>query len=117
MTPGNVSAPDVVEGDRWDGLAFQFTSEMANDLARARFGLRSVVDGTTLLFDTEDPDAAEKIVITESSAVGWLVEVLPQILPFAAGGVTFSLETTDADGDRKTYVQGEFEILEDPTKP
>ncbi|WP_295432050.1 hypothetical protein [uncultured Thiodictyon sp.] len=90
---------------------------MANDLSRARFGLRSVVDGTTVMLDSDNADDAQKIVITEASSPGWLVEVLPQTLPFAAGGVKCSLETTDADGDRKTYVTVEFEILEDPTKP
>lgn len=106
----------IVYGDTWDGLPdCSFSSNgsaFASSLALVRMFFKNADSVTGL-----ELSSATSGQITIMDAATWAFNVEPiDEFPLAVGEWYWSIETTDADDIRKTYVAGSIEVLDDATK-
>jgi hypothetical protein len=113
MKPATLVLEPMVQGDTWDGIPS--ITLMINGAppaeALASVRMRFQRDGKQLpnYVELTSTVAAQ---ITISSAAGWELVVPPQPVPdLTRGSWSWNLETTDALGAVRTFLQGTLEIL------
>lgn len=113
--PATATLQPIVYGDTWDGLVnCSFTSTgtaFDADLALVRMFFRDADSTLGLQLTSEDS------TITITSASAWEFDINPiENFTLAVGTWYWSIECTDVNDIRKTYVSGSIEVLDDATK-
>jgi len=106
----------IVYKDTWDGLPnCSFSSDgsaFSANLALVRMFFKNADSITGLELSSA---TSGQITITDASAWVFDIEAIEEF-PLAVGEWYWSIETTDANDIRKTYVAGSIEVLDDATK-
>lgn len=113
--PATAILQPIVYGDTWDGLTdcslTSTGSAFSSDLALVRMYFRDADSNLGLQLTSDDS------TITISDASAWAFDINPiENFPLAVGIWYWSIECTDVNDVRKTYVSGSIEVLDDATK-
>lgn len=113
--PATVTLQPIVYNDTWRGLIdssfFSDGTSFSSDLALVRMFFRDADGNLGLSLTSED----STITITDAATWSFDVNAIDEF-PLAVGIWYWSIETTDANDIRTTYVTGSIEVLDDATK-
>lgn len=112
MKRQNYRIPDHVKGDTFNGVQFTVTINDAvptSPLVSVRMKLRV----------TPNSDAALTLAsgegITITDATNWIFSIDSQVIDVVAQTYQYDIETTDAGGNVKSYIYGQWKILDEIT--
>lgn len=116
--PAYYEMKPIVIGDTWDGIpSITIGSSGANDLlglssAKMQFRLQKARGGAAL----DEISSANSGILIENSGDPWGIKIPPRNLNLLVGDIFYDLETINASGEIKTYLEGIIPILQDVTR-
>lgn len=113
MIPGTANPSAKLRGDYWEGWSsITISPGPGVALASAKIEFSDPEGRKHLTLSTAD----DSITITQGGTGDWILAVPGRTLDIPATDYSFELQTTDANGNVRTYWRGTVQIQQDITE-